>query len=198
MIESAPSPAPRRRNIRRDRLLLGGLLALMLVGLVGLGSATGWSEVARQIARIRPWQIIVLLALSLANYLLRGLRWHLFARRLGLGTGLRRNLLHFLGGFAMSVTPGRVGELVRMRWLYRDTGWSFERTAPLVLMDRAGDLAAMGLLLALALSLSATGIAGGVPVTVLALIGAAVATRPALLAALADAGHRLTGRWPRL
>ena len=44
---------------------------------------------------------------------------------------------HFFGGFAMSVTPGRVGELIRMRWMRRETGRSFERTAPLVLADRA-------------------------------------------------------------
>ena len=28
----------------------------------------------------------------------------------------------FVGGFAMTVTPARVGELVRMRWLARESG----------------------------------------------------------------------------
>jgi hypothetical protein len=42
------------------------------------------------------------------NYLFCGERWHLFSNRLGLPTTLIQDLRHFLGGFAMSVTPGRV------------------------------------------------------------------------------------------
>ncbi len=185
-------------SARRDRLILLVLLALLLVGLAGAIAATGWGEVMAELRRIALWQIAALLALSLVNYFARALRWHLFATRLGLGTGLLQDARHFLGGFAMSVTPGRVGELVRMRWIRRETGWSFERTAPLALADRASDLAAMGVLLALMLLLSGRAMALGAPVAVLALVGAFVATRPALLDALARAGYRLTGRFARL
>jgi glycosyltransferase 2 family protein len=187
---SRAATAPRRRL--RDTLVFAGLFALVLAGLAGLAAATGWEETRAQIARLFLWQIGVLLALSLVNYLARGLRWHLFARHLGLGLSLGASLRHFLGGFAMSVTPGRLGELVRMRWIGRETGWRFARTAPLMLVDRASDLAAMGLLLGAALAFSASGIAFG-----LALAGAVIATRPALLAGLASLGHRVTGRFAR-
>lgn len=191
---SAP-PAARRW---RDRALIAGLLGLVGLGLAGLASATGWRETLAQIARLHLWQIAALLGLSLANYLMRSARWHLLARRLGLPTTLAQDIRHYLGGFAMSVTPGRVGELVRMRWLRRETGWAIERSAPLALMDRAGDLAAMGLILALAVSLAAGGIAGALPVTLLALAAAVVATRPRLLAALVILAYRALGRFPRL
>ena len=193
------TPLPRTAKRRlRDRAVIAGLLGLFIVGLIGLATATGWAETWAQVAKLGPLQIAALLALSLANYLLRALRWHLFARRLGLTTTIGTNALHFLAGFAMTVTPGRVGELVRMRWLRRETGWSFERTAPLVLVDRASDLAAMAVLLGLTASLSTTGIAGAVPVTALALVAAIIVTRPALLAGLATRTHRATGLWPRL
>jgi len=182
----------------RNFTFLGGLLALFLIGITGLAAATGWREMLAQIAGLHGWEVLVLLALSSSNYLLRALRWHLFARRLGLKTGLGQDLRHFLGGFALSVTPGRVGELVRMRWLKRETGWPVERTAPLVLMDRASDLAAMGLMLALALVLSSIGVRGAVPVALLALIGAGVATHPRLLAGLVTTLWKLVGRWPRM
>ena len=200
MSRTDPQPLRARGPNRRlrDVLVLAGLFALVLAGLAGLAAATGWDETRAQIARLAVWQIGVLLALSLTNYLLRGLRWHLFARRLGLGTSLGTNLRHFLGGFAMSVTPGRLGELVRMRWIGRETGAAFETTAPLMLVDRACDLAAMGLLLGTALAFSASGIAFGLPVTALALTAAVIVTRPALLAGLAGLGHRLTGRFGRL
>lgn len=191
-------PAAPRSKARRDRLVLFGLLGLLVIGLIGAAGATGWHEVWAQIRAISAAQFAVLLALSLINYLARALRWHLFARKLGLQTGLLQDIRHFLGGFAMSVTPGRVGELVRMRWIARETGWSFARTAPLMLADRASDLAAMGLLLALSLALSAKGIAFGLPVAALALFGAFVVTRPALLDRLAGWGYRATGRLGRL
>jgi uncharacterized membrane protein YbhN (UPF0104 family) len=197
---TSPSPAPLRALSHRwrDYLLVTGLLVLVGAGLAGLASATGWTETWAQIRALHSWQIGALLGLSLVNYLLRAGRWHVLARRLGLPTGIAQNALHFLGGFAMSVTPGRVGELVRMRWLRRETGWPVERTAPLVLMDRAGDLAVMALLLALAVSLATGGMAGAFPVAVLALGAAIVATRPRLLTALITLIYRLFGTTPRL
>ena len=192
-------PLPRRdRTERRDLWILGALFCLMIAGLLGLAAATGWAETLEEIRKLTAWQVAVLLGLSLVNYLFRGLRWHLFARRLGLPTALLQDMRHFIGGFAMSATPGRVGELVRMRWIRRETGWTFERTAPLVLVDRASDLVAMALILALALALSAGGIAGAVPVVILALVAAWVATHPSLLAAFAAWGYRMTGRLPRI
>ncbi len=176
-----------------------GLFAMVLAGLAALASATGWSETMAELRKLSLAHVAVLLVLSLLNYGMRGLRWHIFARRLGLNTTLLQDMRHFLGGFAMSVTPGRVGELVRMRWLRRETGWSFARTAPLVLVDRASDLAAMAVILGIGVGLSVNGIAGALPVTFIALAIAVVATRPKLLAALADLGFRLSGkRWPRL
>jgi glycosyltransferase 2 family protein len=201
MSSSTPRPAVSKGNGQthrwRDHALLLGMLALVLGGLIGLAMATGWQETLDQVARLSWGQVGVLLALSLVNYVFRGLRWHIFARRLGLNTGILQDFRHFLGGFAMSVTPGRVGELVRMRWLRRETGWAFARTAPLVLVDRASDLAAMAVILGLGVALSTTGIAGAVPVTILALIAALIATRPQLLAAVADVGYGLIRRWPR-
>lgn len=197
MSMSSSSPLPTTRRLRDAAIfaLLGGIV---VAGLVSLSSATGWAEIAGHLRELSPRLIAALLALSLINYLLRGLRWHLCARAIGLPTRLWQDIRHFLGGFAMTVTPGRVGELIRMRWLRRETGWSFDRTAPLVLVDRAADLAAMALILALALLLSATGIAGAVPVAGLAVVAAWAATRPRILSGGVTLLYRTLGRWPRL
>lgn len=183
---------------KRDRWLLAGLVALVGFGLFGLAAATGWQAAWAQVLRISWPQLALLLCLSLLNYLLRGLRWHLFTHSLGLGTGLFQDLRHFLGGFAMTVTPGRVGELVRMRWLRRETGWAVERTAPLALVDRAADLAAIALILGLSLALSTGGISGALPVTLLALLAAYLVTQPRILAQIVTLTYRGLGRWPRV
>ena len=193
------TPAPKGAGRRwRDIALLGLLFAFVIAGLVGLAAATGWEETKHQLMQLHFSQIAILLGLSLVNYLFRGARWHLFSNRLGLPTTLMQDMRHFLGGFAMSVTPGRVGELIRMRWLKRETGWAVERTAPLVLMDRASDLAAMALILAGGIALSAGGIALAMPVAILALGAAFVATRPKLLAACVTLLYRAIGKFPRL
>ena len=193
-------PASPKRDGRRwrDIGLLALLFAFVIAGIAGLAAATGWEETKHQLMQLSLGQISVLLALSLVNYLFRGARWHVFANRLGLPTTLVQDIRHFLGGFAMSVTPGRVGELIRMRWLRRETGWAVERTAPLVLMDRASDLAAMGLILAGAIALSAGGIAVATPVALLALGAAYVATRPKLLAACVTYLYKTLGKFSRL
>ena len=125
MTSSSPDRAPQRSarpRIGRELYFVLLLLGLFALGILGLALAGGWEESWRQVMRLSLWQLGALLALSLVNYLFRGLRWHLFARRLGLGLSARANMRHFLGGFAMTVTPGRVGELVRMRWISREAG----------------------------------------------------------------------------
>lgn len=183
----------------RDLALLAVLFLLVAAGLGALASATGWDETKTALRRVSAGELGALLALSLVNYMGRSLRWHLYSSKLGLNTGIWQSVRHFMGGFAMSVTPGRVGELVRMRWIRRETGWAFERTAPLAIIDRAADLSAMALLLAVALTFSTTGVTGGVPVALAALVVAFVATRPQLLKAVGDALYRVSGRrMPRL
>ena len=179
-------------------MLMVALFGAVLFGLVMLAIATGWDETKTHIASLGWVQVFALLALSLINYAMRATRWHIFARRLGLGTTPLQSLRNYFGGFAMTATPGRVGELVRMRWFRRETGWPFEKTAPLMLVDRSSDLAALAVILGGALALSSSGIVGALPVTALALLAALISTRPRLLAGSADLSYRYLRRWPRL
>lgn len=193
---STSTPTPKRSW--HDRAFFWGLIALFLFGLAGLISATGWQATWEEIRKLSAWQVGILLALSLANYLLRGLRWHFLSTRLGIRLPLRHSLMHFIGGFAMTITPARVGEFVRLRWIKRMTGWSVERSAPLPLADRAFDMAAMGLALGLAVLLSGQGGYGATPVALAAIGGAIIVTRPQLLTKLVDILYGLLRRWPRL
>ncbi|WP_107846290.1 lysylphosphatidylglycerol synthase transmembrane domain-containing protein [Litoreibacter ponti] len=190
-----PAGAPRR--FWRDRAVLYGLLALFAVGLAGLISATGWEETWAELKKITALQFIGLLSLSLINYLIRGARWHLLSRELGLRLALRHSVLHFVGGFAMTITPGRIGELVRLRWITRMSGWRVERITPLPLADRAFDMAAMGCVLGGAVFLSQAGGISAIPVAALAVGTAIIVTRPTLLVKLVEGAFALLRRFPR-
>ena len=69
------------------------------------GGSQAWAAAQRVPLALLP----VLLALSLVNYAMRGLRWLIFSRALHLGVPPGANLLYYVAGFAMTPTPGKAG-----------------------------------------------------------------------------------------
>ncbi|NNU81234.1 flippase-like domain-containing protein [Halovulum dunhuangense] len=195
MTETA-SPYPARRRV--GLWLTLGLTAAMVAGIVGLAMATGWEESLASLRALTLAQLGVLLALSASNYALRGLRWHLYVRVLRIPLSLWQTFLHYIAGFAMTVTPGRLGEVIRLRWIWQEAGTPPERSAPLVVVDRAADLAVIGLLIGASVAFSTIGLAAGLPVAGFCLAMAVIATRATLLSSMLRFGWQVLGRWPRL
>jgi len=83
------------------------------------------------------------LALALANYALRFLRWSLYLRRAELDVPGRESGLIFLSGFALSVTPGKVGELLKSFLLRETRAIPITQSAPIVVAERITDLVAL-------------------------------------------------------
>lgn len=173
------------------------LFAAFMVGLIGIAAATGWRETLDAFGRLSLAQFSILLGLSLLNYGFRCARWHIYIRALNIPLSLMSNARHYLGGFALTATPGRVGELIRLRWIWRETGRRPDTTGSLVLVDRAADLTAVGLILALAIAVSTVGIQGAWTVSIVALLLAWIATRPVLFRAVITIGWKFLGRFPR-
>ncbi|HIP23248.1 MAG TPA: flippase-like domain-containing protein [Rhodobacteraceae bacterium] len=182
----------------KDLLFGLGMLALFLVGLGMIIAFTGWDETWASITKLGWGQLGILLALSLGNYALRALRWHVLARALVLNISLARNAVIYLAGFALTITPGRIGELVRLRWIKRETGTKILQSAPMMLGDRAADLAAVALLLLVAALLGLGGAGGVYWVAGLALGLALLASNPRLLTKLITLTWKTLGRGARL
>jgi uncharacterized membrane protein YbhN (UPF0104 family) len=64
-------------------------------------------------------QLPVLMALALVSFALRYLRWLLLLRWTDRVTPVWRGWLAYVSGFAFTATPGKVGELVRIRYFGR-------------------------------------------------------------------------------
>ena len=60
---------------------------------------------------------LLILGLSLFNYLLRFVRWDYYLRQLGYSVPKMANLAIYLAGFGFTTTPGKVGEAVRTVYL---------------------------------------------------------------------------------
>jgi len=62
---------------------------------------------------------LIILGLSLFNYVLRFIRWEFYLRRLGYAVPRAANIAIYLAGFGFTTTPGKVGEAVRAVYLKR-------------------------------------------------------------------------------
>lgn len=91
-----------------------------------------------------------LMAFSLASYALRYLRWWWLLGRIGHRTPLWHGWWAYLSGFAFTATPGKVGELLRVRY-FLPLGVPPARVLAVFVYERACDVVAVALLAALAI-----------------------------------------------
>lgn len=186
---------PRVDQAAGARTSRAGLLLLAFVVLVVAAVvATGWQDALHALRAVQPGGLAVLCALAGLHFLLRAWRWHMIVQSAGLGTTLGQNARHFFGGFALTATPGRVGELVRLRWLARETGRGLGAVLPIAVADRAIELASMVLLIAAALVAGGAGTATAWWLLAVASALVLIVCRPRLLERAIAVAARAAGR----
>ena len=109
----------------------------VFVALAGYGD---FGDTADKISNLPVRYLLAALGLALANYLFRYFRWCYYLRVLRIDIPAKLNLLVFLSGLAMSVTPGKAGELVKCYLLSNRTGVPVARSAPVVVVERLVDV----------------------------------------------------------
>lgn len=92
------------------------------------------------------WLVLALLGLSLVNYVLRAWRWVMLSRALQLSVEMLPNTLYYFSGYALTATPGKAGEAIRLWFLKTGHGVGYTRSLPLMLADRVLDIWAVMLL----------------------------------------------------
>lgn len=133
------------------------------------------------------------LGLSSINYLLRFWKWELCLTWLDVrgdgpddapGLTRGRSLQIYLAGLTMSVTPGKVGEVLRSALLEASDRVPFARTAPIVVADRMTDLVALVILSLVGITDYAEYLPYVLATLVLVMIGVVVLGTPRLSHAL--------------
>ena len=109
--------------------------------------------VGAAIASLKLWMVPLFLSLSLLNYFLRFLKWQYFLRRVEVLVPWPESLRVFLAGFSMTVSPGKLGELLKCYLLKERRGVPVSRTSPVVVAERLTDLLSMILIAAVGLLL---------------------------------------------
>lgn len=82
----------------------------------------------------------LVLALSFINYLIRFVRWQYYLKALRIEIPRSESFGVFMSSLSMSVTPGKMGELVKSYFLKSLNGVPISKSAPIVLAERITDL----------------------------------------------------------
>lgn len=172
-------------------------VALAALGYLGLSLWAGWREVVAAVVQVGPWVMAGLLALSLVNYLLRFLRWGRYLALLDAPVPWRINLDAYFSGFALTTSPGKVGEMLRSV-LLKPHGVPSAASLAAFFAERVSDLLSI-------LVLAAVGLwayAPARPIVGLALAAVVVALllvqRTALIAAIDRWADARPQKWARL
>ncbi|MDT8342060.1 MAG: lysylphosphatidylglycerol synthase transmembrane domain-containing protein [Longimicrobiales bacterium] len=131
-------------------------VSLSVAVTVGLYAAaillTDGGEVAARLRSLPGGFLALAVALPTLAFLFRFLRWEFYLRALGHALPPARHLQIYLAGFALTATPGKVGENLRALYL-RPWGVPMSRSVAAFTAERLGDLVAMLLLSGLAFGL---------------------------------------------
>lgn len=122
------------------------------------------------------WAVFAAMGLALANYAIRFLRWQLYLRHQKVAVPVGTSALVFGAGLSLSITPAKLGELVKSYLLRELCDIPATQTAPIVVAERVTDLIAL-------LVLAVIGVAVyGMGTTMVAIAGIAIGTGLVLLA----------------
>jgi uncharacterized membrane protein YbhN (UPF0104 family) len=178
------------RGPTQTRRLTSGVAVGVFLAIVAVSGLLFFSD-ARTLAHALDdfnWTLLPLaLALTIWNYLLRFFKWQIYLRRLAIrGLPWRISLLVFLSAFAMSITPGKAGELIKCALLKRIADTPASRSTAIVVAERLTD----GLAMIVLAAIGAWQFRTGRPVLAVAALVAAAAvlllSRPARLTHVLD------------
>jgi glycosyltransferase 2 family protein len=106
---------------------------------LGLGLYADFGKLGDELASFR-WELFPLaLAFTALNYVLRFWRWQRYLARVDVHVPWGGSLAIFAAGLTMTITPAKLGELLKCALLHRSYGVPVRRSAPVVLAERVTD-----------------------------------------------------------
>ena len=148
-------PLCNERVEMEKRILWGVILGVVVYAILGL--VTDAREVASVLIEFPYLVFLGALGLTVVNYSVRFAKWHYYLRLLGLKVPVGLSLNVFLAGLVMSVTPGKLGEVLKSLLLREAQQIPAARTAPIVIAERLTDLLGLFVIAALGVGTFAFG-----------------------------------------
>lgn len=124
------------------------LLSVAFGAIVFLGFSI-WADFDKLIKAFGEFNWIyfpLVLALSFGNYIIRYYKWEYYRKLLNIELIPKASFLIFMSTFVMSVTPGKMGELLKSYLVREENGTPVSRSAPIILAERLTDFISVVLL----------------------------------------------------
>jgi len=117
------------------------LLSVALGALVFLGFSiyADFDKLIATFAEFNWYFFPVIIGLTFLNFLIRFFKWEYYLRLLKISLKRKTSFLIFMSAFVMSVTPGKMGELLKSYLLREENGTPVARSAPIILAERLTD-----------------------------------------------------------
>jgi len=93
--------------------------------------------------KINPYFIILILLSFTAGILIKGLRQMLFLRHLGIRIPHKQNMIIYLAGLSLLITPAGLGGVIKSHFLLKKYNQPVSKTIPLVFVERYHDALAI-------------------------------------------------------
>lgn len=113
---------------------------------LGLSIYANFHELLMAFSQFRWVVFPLVLVLSIGNYIFRFFKWDYYTKVLGVSVDRKMSLMIFLSSFIMSITPGKLGEVIKSYLLKEQNGTPVTKSAPIVLAERITDFLSLILL----------------------------------------------------
>lgn len=128
------------------------MIVMAMVIYAGFTAYSGGEDVLQAVSSLSVSVWLVILSLSLLNYLLRYWRWHLYISHTNpKALSHAKHLAIYIAGFAFTMTPGKTGEAMRTLYL-KQYGVKHDVSLGVFFVERLMDLLTILLLAAVGLS----------------------------------------------
>ena len=121
------------KNIKKGWILLLVFVAIFYAGFLFYSDIGAISEILYE---INLWLIPLILSLRFGAIVLRSLRQRLFLNSLGIKLQSKFNLLLYVAGLAMIVTPASSGTIIKSYILNKKFGYSYNKTLPVIITEK--------------------------------------------------------------
>jgi uncharacterized membrane protein YbhN (UPF0104 family) len=114
------------------------LIAIPMLSMIG-----DVRDLGDRLAGFQWWALGAAFALAFGNYVMRFVRWQMYLRRQSVSVPLGSSAIVFGAGLSLSITPAKLGELVKSYLLREMHDIPAPKTAPIVVAERVTDLIAL-------------------------------------------------------
>lgn len=124
------------RKLKKN-IFIGVIIGIIVFA--GMSIYSDFNQLIKVFTSFDYRYIPLILILAPLNYCFRFIKWSYYLKQIDVHVPLKDNLLIFLSGLSMTITPGKVGELLKSYLLKERVNVPISSSAPLIMAERLTD-----------------------------------------------------------